>query len=170
MKKTLFIFGLAVLPFTTLQAQSVDTRMSVFLFSFTKYINWPIEKQDGDFVMGVLGDSPVTPQLEKIVASRMVGRQRIVLKRFRTPREINDCHLLFVPNSACHELEEVKKRLRGRATLLVTEKPGLAQKGRGINFVVEGNQCRFELNQTATSDARLKVSSDLVNLAAVKWQ
>ena len=33
-------------------------------------------------------------------------------------------------------------------TLIITEKPGLAKQGSGINFVIENNKQKFEMNKT----------------------
>ncbi|MDQ3112010.1 MAG: YfiR family protein, partial [Bacteroidota bacterium] len=60
---------------------------------------------------------------------------------------------------------DITARLKGKATLLVTEQPGLAKKGSAINFVVVENRQKFELNQNNAEKNNLKVSSSLLALA-----
>jgi hypothetical protein len=49
--------------------------------------------------------------------------------------------------------------------LIITEKSGLAQKGSSINFIMQDNKWKFELNEAATQSAGLKVSRELSKLA-----
>jgi hypothetical protein len=80
------------------QAQTADYRFhSVFIYNFTKYIQWPAEHQSGDFIIGVLGSSAISAELEKMAANKTVGAQKIVVKKFKSITEAADCHILFPP-------------------------------------------------------------------------
>jgi hypothetical protein len=58
-------------------------------------------------------------------------------------------------------------KIRGKSTLIITEKPGLARQGAAINFVVQENKTKFELNKGNAEKYDLKVSSNLLSLAIV---
>lgn len=162
MKKTFLLLLLAV-GFSA-KAQEMDYRIhSVFLYNFTKYVQWPATAQSGDFVIGVIGDSPIYDELTKITNGRTAGTQKIVVKRFKSADGVEACHMLFVSSSA--NFEKVQARVSGKPVLVITEKAGLAQKGSGINFVIRDNKCRFELNEEATRSAGLKIASELSKLA-----
>jgi hypothetical protein len=148
------------------QAQTSDYKFhSVFIYNFTKYIQWPAEQQSGDFVIGVLGNSSISADLEKMAANKTVGAQKIVVKKFKSVAEAGACHILFIPNSANHNFDDVQNKFKGKPTLLITEKSGLAQKGSGINFILQDNKWKFELNEAATQSSGLKVSKELSKLA-----
>jgi hypothetical protein len=68
-----------------------------------------------------------------------------------------------VENSAM--LPDVLKKMKGKSTLIVTEKLGLAKQGSAINFIIENNKQRFELNKSNIEKYNLKVSSTLEALA-----
>jgi len=91
--------------------------------------------------------------------------QKIVIRKFKSADEISNCHILFVPVTGSNNFEEVQEKLKGKHTLVITEKSGLAQKGSGINFVQQDNRWKFELNESATQSAGLKVSKELSKLA-----
>jgi len=58
MKKVSLIVILSALSF--LQSASQNYKMhTVFIFSFTRYIQWPENYNSGDFEILVLGDSPI---------------------------------------------------------------------------------------------------------------
>ncbi len=145
-------------------AQTADYKFhSVFIYNFTKYIQWPPSQQAGDFVIAVVGNSPVYDELDKITANKMVGGQKIVVKKYKSAGDIQACQILFVPGGA--SFEAAYEKMKGKPVLTVTEKPGLGQRGSGINFILQDNKWKFELNESATQQAGLKVSKELAKLA-----
>ena len=58
-------------------------------------------------------------------------------------------------------LPDVLKKMKGKNTLIVTEKPGLTKQGAAINFIAENNKQCFELNKINIAKYNLKVSSTL---------
>ena len=149
-------------------AQVRDYRFhTVFIYNFTKYIKWPKTYQSGDFVIGVLGNSPIIRELQKMAARKTAGmkRQRIIIKRFSSLAQINNCHILFIPNSKSGYLPTVNQSYPRSPMLVITEKRGMAQLGSGINFVLRNGRWRFELNQNATANRGLVVSRNLKRFA-----
>ncbi|MDQ3394370.1 MAG: YfiR family protein [Bacteroidota bacterium] len=138
-----------------------------FIYNFTKYIEWPASYQTGDFVIAVLGDSEIIIELEKMAENKSVGSQKFVIKKLKSADEIEKCHLLFIPVSKSKELTQALLKLEGKPTLIVTEKPGMASQGSGINFVMMDGKWKFELNKSATEKSNLKVSSDLAKFAII---
>ncbi|HZG00846.1 MAG TPA: YfiR family protein, partial [Chitinophagales bacterium] len=50
------------------------------VYRFTKYIDWTPAKKTGDFVIGVVGESPLIDKLKQITSNKKVGEQKIVVK------------------------------------------------------------------------------------------
>ncbi len=167
MKKAILLFAIFFTAHLTMQAQTADYKFhSIFIYNFTKYIQWPASHQSGEFIIGVLGNSPAAAEeLTKVTSNKMVGSQRIVIKVFKSAAEIGDCHILFLPSAGSSKFAEVQSKLKGKPTLVITEKSGLAQRGSGINFILQDNKWKFELNESATQSAGLKVSKELSQLA-----
>jgi hypothetical protein len=160
------LLALGAMLHVNVQAQTTDYRFhSVFIYNFTKYIQWPAAHQSGDFVIGVLGNSAISSELEKMAANKTVGAQKIVVKKFKSLAEAADCHILFLPSMGNYNFDDVQTKFKGKPTLLITERTGLAQKGSGINFIMQDNKWKFELNEAATQSAGLKVSKELSKLA-----
>lgn len=136
----------------------------VFIYNFTKYIEWPTAYKKGDFIIGVLGSTSLLPDLENLAKTKTIGSQKCVVKSFASVKEIEKCHILFIPIEKSDDLELVLKKTKGMSTLLVTEKAGLAKKGSVINFINVENKQKFELNKTNASKNGLIVSSNLMSL------
>ncbi len=165
MKKTFLLAAFTLFVFANrVWAQEGDYRIhAVFLYNFTKYVQWPPAGQSGDFVIGVVGNAPIYDELTKIPNGKMAGSQKIVVVKFKSADAITNCQILFVP--AHMNFDNVQGKIAGKPVLLITEKPGLAQKGSSINFVIKENKWRFELNENATRQVGLKVSAELTKLA-----
>ncbi len=143
----------------------VPKLQSIFIYNFTKYIEWPASYTSGNFIIGVIGQSPLINELNNLSKSKKVGNQPIVITKFNSVSEISKCNILFVPKNKSSELNDVINKLKSTSTLIITEKEGLAKQGAGINFVIVDNKQKFELNKTNISKYNLKVSTSLTNLA-----
>jgi len=75
--------------------------------------------------------------------------------------------MIFISKSDRARLAEILPRLSGRQILTVSEAPGFASRGGIINFYLEGNKVRFEINPAAARRDGLKISSQLLNLGKI---
>ena len=163
---TILVALLTITGIGNLQAQQVDYKYhSLFMYNFTRYIKWPDAAIGKEFVIGVIGKSGITEHLEKMAQTKSVNGIPIVVKTFKTPAEITDCHMLFIPENYSSKFTEVKTLLTGKYTLVISEKAGLAEKGSDINFVINNGRWNFEMNQASTDQRNLKVSSELTKFA-----
>ncbi len=151
--------------------QKVDTNAkikAVFIYNFTKYIEWPAEDQVGEFKIGILGENPpLFNELDKMSKVKKVSNRSFSIKSFSSLSEIVQPHILYIPVDSTELLKEAVKRLSGKSTLIVTEKPGMALQGSAINFVIVGSRQKFELNKSNVSKHNLKVASTLETLAVM---
>jgi len=150
------------------KAGVVDTNSkikAVFLYNFTKYIEWPKTYREGSFVIGVFGETPLYRDLSKMAQTKKVANQPLEIKKFPTPQEIAKCHILYVSKNAGSDIYQVLKKIKSNSTLIVTEQHGMVDKGAGINFIVKNNRQKFELNKKNVEKYKLKISSTLEALA-----
>jgi hypothetical protein len=139
----------------------------IFLYNFTKYIEWPVEYKTGDFVIGVLGVTLLMPELDNLSKTKMIGSQKCVIKYYNQVKDIQKCHMLFIPTDKSEDMESILKQVKGMNTLIITEKAGYAKKGAAINFVSVDNKQKFELNKANVGKYGLKVSSTLLSLGII---
>jgi hypothetical protein len=138
---------------------------AVFLLNFTKFIEWPdaaFANPEAPINICVLGDDPFGQVLDSTVAGERIGSRRLVVQRTRRllPKS---CQVVFVGRSE----KDLLKLLAGvgPGVLTVGEGEGFLREGGIIAFVVENRRVRFDVNQAAASNASLKISSKLLNVA-----
>ena len=139
-----------------------------FLYNFTKFVEWPVNSSDKTaepIVFGIAGKGPHAAELEEVVRNRTVNGRKLVVKTVETPEAAKGVHVLFVAAGEDARLAEWLGAVRGTSTLTVGESAAFAQAGGMINFVLEGDNVRFEVNEDAAEQAGLKVSSQLLKLA-----
>ena len=150
-------------------AQDVDYKSyTLFVYNFIKYIEWPENKNQGDFVLGILGDSPVIHELEKLAATKKAKGRTIVIKKFSSPEQVTDCHLLYVTSSKSASIKMLKDMAKNKSMLIVGEREGLARKGAALSFVtLEDDVLKFDINKAEIEQHNLKIPGTLILLGLV---
>lgn len=147
------------------QDRPVHEVYSMMMYNFTKYVQWPDHNAGGEFVIGVIGNADVFNTLNGWYGGKPKGSKTYVIKRFASAADVTDCHVIYIDKSKSGEFEAVNNKVKGKGTLLITDKNGLGEKGSGINFKTVDNKLKFELNQKVVESSNLKVSGALASMA-----
>ncbi|MBL7857922.1 MAG: YfiR family protein [Cyclobacteriaceae bacterium] len=137
------------------------------VYNFIKYIQWPNETEDGDFIVGVMGDDNLFDLLKTRYDGKPKGSKKYVIKKLASAGEAASCQVVYLGKSKNKEFEEIKNTTTGKPVLTITDGNGLGQKGSCINFKVIDGKLKFELNQATVGASNLKVSSQLSSMAIV---
>jgi hypothetical protein len=151
---------------TAQNAEQEANLKAAFIYNFTKYIDWGNYDHGSDFVIGIIGDSPVTESLNEIASQNTVDNKRIAIKTIDNASEIKDCDILFIPKKSRFSLNYLLRKARP-GVLTISEEAGFAKKGTAFNFVIINNRLKFEANLKAISSAGLKAGSQLLKLAII---
>jgi hypothetical protein len=84
--------------------------------------------------------------------------------------DVRDCNILFISSSEIAHTDEIFHLVKSLPILTIGETPGFAQRGGIINFIVEDNKVRFEVNVDAAKQADINISSRLLTLAKIVQQ
>lgn len=167
MKKMKPVLFALILVSSSLMAQDrpVHEVYSMMVFNFTKYVQWPDHAASGDFIIGVIGNDDVYKTLTTWYGGKPRGNKTYVIKKFSSNADLTDCHVVFIDKTKSNEFDAVNSKVKGKGTLVITDKNGLGEKGSSINFKTIDNKLKFELNQKAIEASNLKVSGALSSMA-----
>ncbi len=144
---------------------------AAYLYQFGRYVQWPPDSfadSRAPLVIGILGRAPFGDILDEIARNKHVEGRPIVIRRFASMADYKPCHILFVTASVDEaEATAAISMAKKAPVLLVGEEPGFIQEGGLVNFFMDGNRIRFEINAEAARHERLKISSKLLNLAKI---
>jgi hypothetical protein len=139
-----------------------------FLANFPKFVEWPdkaFPTADTPFVIGIVGSYPFGPWLLRAVAGQTVRGRKIEVRWLtgqRTREDFRQCQILFSTAAELKRISQLLSAIDGANVLLVGETKGFLQAGGTINFVLENDRVRFEINSDAAVRAELKLSSQLL--------
>ena len=89
-----------------------DKLKAVFIFNFTKYIQWANNDTSGSFKIGVIGDSDIIIPLKEIGETESVNSRKIEIKLCQNLWDTNDCNILFISASEKNKLQDILKKSR----------------------------------------------------------
>jgi len=141
---------------------------AAYLYNFGRFVEWPAQTAaiSGDqFTVCVLGQDPFGPALDATLAGERIGGKRVVAKRISGPQEAGNCQILFLRLTEDDRVNKIIEAVDKKAVLTVSDMPQFVERGGMIQFVLEGNRVRFEVNLTATQHSGLTLSSELLKVA-----
>ena len=142
-----------------------DTVKSLFIYNFTKHINWP-SLPEQKFVIGVVGDTAFAEKLKVMVSGKKVSDKDISVAVVEVD-DASSCHLLFMCAEESWQLKKAISVIGDKNVLIVTEGRGLALKGSCINIIEIDEKMKFEINEKNIVKAGLKVSNQLLSLGII---
>ena len=143
---------------------------AVFLFNFTRFVEWPaaaLPRAGAPFVIGVLGKDPFGANLDEVLRGESVDGRPLAAARYPDAAGIGDCQILFIPAAEASHLEAILGALKGRSTLTVTDAEGPAVRGVMIALVKRDNRIRLRIDLEAVRAGNLTVSSKLLRPAEI---
>ncbi len=141
---------------------------AAYLYNFGRFVQWPAKATaaGGDsFAICVLGEDPFGPVLHATIAGETIGGRNVVAKRISKPQDGVNCRILFISSSEDHQLKEVLAALDKVSGLTVSDMAQFALRGGMVQFILDGNKVRFEVNLFTAERAGLTLSSQLLKLA-----
>jgi len=151
---------------STGRAEALEYKVKAeFLERFTRFIEWPpgaFAAADSPFVLCVIGDNPFGGYLDQMTQTRKIQSRRITNRVLKVAADVDGCHLVFIARGG--PLQQVLTRIASKPVLTVGDSPGFSEAGVLINFFVEKDRVRFEINGDAVKKSGLKFSSKLLDL------
>lgn len=165
------MFAVAVRLLTGFSAEQMDEYRvkAAFLFNFAKFVDWP-EDTSRDvkepFAICVLGQDPFGKALDDVVAGKTIAGREVAVRRLTDARQAGGCSVVFVsPSASKRVLSTLTATQRGLLTVGDAGAP--TSEGVVINFTMEGDKVRFEINMTAAEEGKIRLGSRLLSLATI---
>jgi hypothetical protein len=141
---------------------------ATYLYNFGRFVKWPETAPAGkgeSFSVCVLGQDPFGPILDSTLAGEALDGKPVALRRLSKPQDAGECRILFISAAEEKHLKEILTALDESGVLTVSDMPGFTRRGGMIQFVLEGDRVRFEINLASAESARLVLSSELLKVA-----
>jgi hypothetical protein len=142
---------------------------AAFIHNFVKFVEWPNAVPRGGAVpkaFCILGADPFGRNAH-VVLGGSSQRTEPLATRIGSLEEARDCRILFVTSSEKDRFADVVAAVAESPVLTIADSEGGARQGVMINFYLEEEMVRFEINVEAMRRAGLKASAKLLKLARI---
>lgn len=134
------------------------------IVNFMQGVIWPTKAfadATAPFKIGICGSDSFGAPLN----GRSVEGRKVVIVRSRRAEDLKSCQIVFFTKSEGGRASDIASSLKGSSVLTVGETEGFAANGGIINFVMEGENVRYELNAAAAQRNGLKIGSKVLRPA-----
>ncbi len=159
-----FMLAVCVFAGDSKEVSLEDKTKAVFMYHFTKYVEWPESDSSETFNIAVLGNSNIAVPLKEIEKKKQVNERKIKIVRLKDLPDTLDCHMLFISRDWKGQLPEILKKTKDGNILSISDTKGFGRKGVAINFIIVEGKIKFEINGSALDATELVVSSQLLKL------
>ena len=163
-----FIMCLILLPGTVLRADPLEYSVkAAYLTKFGIYVEWPgatFSSPDSPINLCIAGDDPFGTTLDKAAANQRVGARTVAIRRLKAVTRESGCHILYIGSADPAYIQKAVEAIRGSPVLTVTDVDPAMAMGV-INFVIQDNRVRFNVDEAAAVQNDLALSAKLLGLA-----
>ena len=142
-------------------ANEVKARL---IINFMQGVRWPARvfpDATAPFKIGICGSDSIGAFLN----GRSAAGRKVAIVRSRRVEDLKSCQIVFISKSEGGRASDIIGSLKGSGVLTVGESEGFAARGGIINFVMEGENVRYELNAAAAQSSGLEIGSKVLRPA-----
>lgn len=141
--------------------QREDQFKAAYLFNFVKFVEWPAHVATDTVTVCFLGGEGVREALANSIDGKRAGTRGLAIRRLEQPATAENCAVLYADAATVDT-----SIAAGRPVLTVSDAPQFAARGGMIQLFTENHRLRFAINVANANQAGLRISSDLLKLAA----
>jgi hypothetical protein len=152
------------------QSAGVYDIQSAYLYKITSFIEWPKKSMDpgkDTFVIGIAGHGPINYILKRDYKDRKIKNKEVAIEEVIALEDIKKCDLLYINRSEEAHVNEIMEMANRQGVLAFAYMEGFGEQGGHVNFYIENNKVRFEINHGALKNVGFSVGSLLLDYARI---
>jgi hypothetical protein len=134
---------------------------AAYIERITRFVEWPARDSlviSNQFVIGVFDDDEFYYTLVEVFKDKMIKEHKVKIITIDRPDQLNTCNLCYMSAKAKSRLSEFISKAKTSGTLLISATSGFCRMGVHINFYIEDEKLKFEINDKTINSAGFKVS------------
>jgi hypothetical protein len=143
---------------------------AAFLYNFAKFVQWPPESFRSaaeSITICVMGLDPFGHFLEDTVAGRAIDGRSLIVRHISSVKQVTGCHIVFIGSAESKRSPLTPAEIAAPGVLTIGESDTSGAAGAIINFRLDGEKVRLDVNVDAADRAKLRISSRLLSLAHI---
>ncbi len=143
---------------------------AAYIERITRFIEWPqtqTEKDTSVFVIGVYEDNEFYNTLVKVFKNKTIKGHRAEIIQIANIGQIEFSNLCYIDEKLRANIEKIVTVANNNGVLMMSQVKDFGEKGIHINFYVEDDKLKFEINKQSISSGKFKVSSLLMKSSKI---
>lgn len=140
---------------------------AAFIHNIARFVEWRAGFMPENVLkLCIMGEDPFGPASD-VLKGKPIDDKSWDVAQLRPGAEVRDCNVLFIAASERANLGRILAGAADFGILTMGDTEGYAAQGVMVNFFLERNKVRFEINDAAVHRAGLDISSQLLKLARI---
>jgi hypothetical protein len=134
---------------------------SAYIERITRFVEWPLRdslQSHNQFVIGVYNEDDFYFTLTEVFKDKPIKGLPVKLIPVRNAEEIKACNLCFISEKARSSIKNFITVANSSGVLLISGTDGFCKAGVHINFYLDDEKLKFEINEKSLVSAGFKVS------------
>jgi len=134
---------------------------AAYIERITRFVEWPTKDgnfADNRFVIGVYGETGFYNTLAEVFKEKPVKGHKVNVIVVKNPENINTCNLCYISEKANPLISNFVDIANSSGVLLISGTTDFSKKGVHINFYIEDEKLKFEINKKSMDSAGFRVS------------
>jgi hypothetical protein len=143
---------------------------AAYIERITRFVEWPktlTVKDTTVFTIGIVEDNDFLTVLKSSLRDKTIKGKKVEIINIVKLINTEVCDICYISGISETELEKLVAEANRNGVFLMTEKKGFGDKGVHLNFYLEDNKLKFEINRSSIESGKFKVSSLLMKSAKV---
>jgi len=162
---------LILLSFNVDGQPSEYTMKATFIGKFPQFIEWGARSDVNDvskpFVISIIGNNPFKNDVVELLKRQKIKNKKVEMRFINQITQIENTDILFISNSMRKNLSKILEYTQNKPILTISDTSGFAEKGVHINFYLENDNVRFEINEQAARNAGIIINYRLLANAKI---
>jgi len=152
----LFLFSL-----NCLAQYNENVIKAAYIERITRFVEWPLRDRllsNNQFVIGVYRDDDFYNTLNEVFKDKLIKGLVVKIISVKNAEEIKASNLSYISEKAGPLIKDFITAANASGVLLISGTNGFCKAGVHINFYLEDEKLKFEINEKSLGSAGLKVS------------
>jgi hypothetical protein len=158
---------LAAIPFLFLDVAPANGQYNenlikaAYIERITRFVEWPANEKltsQDLFIIGVFDEDVFFDILNTVFKEKPIKEHKVKVISIKFPEQINTCNICYISAKAKASIGKFIASANSSGVLLISNTPGFSKAGVHINFYIEEEKLKFEINETSMVSAGFKVS------------
>lgn len=150
---------------------SLNELKAAYISKFTQFVEWPFEKKADTtrkiFYIGYFVKDEFVTTMNEYFSQVKIKEKPVKFILIDSKDRLDMCDLIYLHPISIKRRNEILEEIVGEPILTISHYKKAMNEGVHINFFIENNHLRFEINPAAVKQSGLEMSYLLMKMAKI---